>query len=261
MELGLKGRSALLTGSSKGIGLAIAYALAEEGCSPIHLTARNTDALEEEAEKLRAAHGIEVHAHAVDLSTPEGIAALAATCAQVDILVNNAGAIPAGSILEVDEAAWRAGWDLKVFGYINLTREAYRAMAARGNGVVLNIVGNAGERPSANYIAVGSANAALIYFTEALGGQSLDEGVRVLGLNPGPVTTDRYVNGAKLRAEAQFGDSSRWRETLSALPLGRPATPEEVASLATFLVSDRASYISGTLVRIDGGMNSRPPPQ
>ena len=260
MDLGLKGRSVLVTGSSKGIGLAIARALAAEGCSPIHLNARSRTDLEQRAAEIETDFGVKVIIHSTDLSDANGLAVLSAVCSEVDILVNNAGAIPRGSVLEIDEASWREAWDVKVFGYINLTRAALGAMLKRGSGVILNIVGNAGERPNAAYVAAGAGNAALIYFTEAIGGRSLDEGVRVLGLNPGPVATERFITGARGRAGEVFGDPERWRETLSELPLGRPATPEEVASLATYLVSDQAGYISGSMVRIDGGLNSRPPP-
>ena len=260
MDFNLKHRSALITGSSKGIGLAIAHALAAEGCRTIHLSGRNPAPLAEQAEQIQREYGVEVITHSVDLSRPAGISTLATVCAEVDILVNNAGAIPRGGVLEMDDAEWREAWELKLFGFINLTREAYRAMTARGYGVILNIIGNAGERPNAAYVVGGTANAALMYFTEAIGGISLDEGVRVLGLNPGPTTTERYVNAARTRAAAELDDPERWMETLTALPKGRPATPEEVASLAVYLVSDQASYISGTVVRIDGGMNSRPPP-
>jgi NAD(P)-dependent dehydrogenase (short-subunit alcohol dehydrogenase family) len=261
MDFNLKGRSALITGSSKGIGLAIARTLAAEGCGTIHLSARNPAPLAEQAAQIQKDYGVEVVTHCVDLSRPEGVSTLAAVSTHVDILVNNAGAIPRGALLEMDEAEWREAWELKLFGFINLTREAYRAMTARGDGVILNVIGNAGERPNAAYVVGGTANAALMYFTEAVGGVSLDEGVRVLGLNPGPTTTERFVGAARTRAAAELDDPERWMDTLTALPMGRPATPEEVASLAVYLVSDQASYISGTVVRIDGGMNSRPPPQ
>ncbi len=102
-------------------------------------------------------------------------------------------------------------------------------------------------------------SAALIYFTEALGGASIADGVRVLGVNPGPVMTDRFIGGAHMRAQRSLGDAARWRELLSPLPLGRPAEPEEVASLVAFLASPLASYLSGVMVRIDGGLKVMPP--
>ncbi len=261
MDLKLQDRSALITGSSKGIGLAIARNLAAEGCSTIHLNGRNPAPLAEQAARIQADHDVTVVTHSADLSRPEGIAALVSVCTDVDILINNAGAIPRGALLEMNEAEWREAWELKLFGFINLTREAYRAMTTRGHGVILNVIGNAGERPNAAYVVGGTANAALMYFTEAIGGVSLDEGVRVLGINPGPTTTERFVATARTRAAAELNDPEKWMDTLSGLPMGRPATPEEVASLATYLVSDQASYVSGAIVRIDGGTNSRPPAQ
>jgi hypothetical protein len=259
MDLNLAGRSVLITGASKGIGAAAARAFAAEGCGAIHLAARDQAALTARAAELQRDFGAKVSVHALDLAKPASQRALAAAAGEIDILVNNAGAIPRGTLLEIDEARWRDAWDLKVFGYINLTREIYRMMSARRRGVIVNVVGMAGERPDATYIAAGSGNAALIYFTEALGGASLKDGVRVLGVNPGPVLTDRYIGGAERRAQARFGDSSRWRELLTTLPLGRPAEPEEVASLVAYLASDQASYLSGVLVRIDGGLKVCPP--
>ena len=259
MDLGLAGRSALVTGASKGIGHAAARALAAEGCGPIHLAARDAAALAACAQELARDFGVEAVVHALDLSKSSSQRSLAAACGEIDILVNNAGAIPRGTLLEIDESRWRESWDLKVFGYINLTREIYRMMSARRRGVIVNVVGMAGERPDATYLAAGSGNAALIYFTEALGGASLKDGVRVLGVNPGPVLTDRYIGGAERRAEARLGAAARWRELLTALPLGRAAEPAEVASLIAYLASDQASYLSGVLVRIDGGLKVQPP--
>ncbi|WP_375459450.1 short-chain dehydrogenase/reductase [uncultured Enterovirga sp.] len=257
MELELSGKRALITGASRGIGLAIAQVLAKEGCSLV-LTARDPDRLAESAEMLRTDHGVEVEQVAADLTMPGEIDRMAGLAGPLDILINNAGAIPNGTLQELDAAKWRSSWELKVFGYIDLTRAIYPGMVERGRGVVLNIIGMAGERPSAWYIAGSTGNASLYTFTRALGADSFDHGVRVLGLSPGYIETDRQRVKMMNRAEAELGDRERWREFAKNLPQSRLAQPREVADVAAFLVSDRASFISGTVVTVDGGMASRP---
>lgn len=256
MDLQLEGRSVLITGASKGIGLAAARAFAAEGCS-LHLTARSADALARARDEIRARHGVDVQVYATDLSRSENIADVARRWRDVDILVNNAGEIPSGPIESLTEEDWRRGYDLKPFGYIMLTRAIYAAMKARGSGVIINDIGNSGENWDANYIAGSTANAALMAFTKALGGQSLDFGVRVVGVNPGPVETERMVKINKRRALDWYGDETRWQELREKYPGGRPATPEEVADLIVFLASPRAGYITGTIVTIDGGIAAR----
>lgn len=256
MDLELQGRSAIVTGAGKGIGRAIARVLAEEGCS-LHLAARTEADLAALRDELNARHGAQVAIHPLDLSTPEGIEALAAAAPDADILVNNAGAIPSGDLTRIDEATMKSAWDLKVFGFAGLTRLLYPRMCERGSGVIVNVIGMAGERPRAGYIAGSMGNAALMQMTRALGAESLDHGVRVVGVNPGPVATDRLVSQARINAEAKFGDPERWRDTMTSLPGGRAGMPEEIAWLAAFLASPRAGWVSGTVVMADGGQHMR----
>lgn len=256
MDLHLSGKTALVTGASKGIGLAVAKALAAEGVD-LHLAARSEAALDAAAEAITEAHGVSVEVHPTDLAEPMNVEVLALECADVDIVVNNAGAIPGGPLDRIDDEAWRKGWDLKVFGYIAMCREIYDGMASRGHGVILNVVGSAGIVPDAGYICGSTGNAALNMFTRTLGGVSLDTGVRVLGVNPGLIETGRAVTLLRAKAEAQFGDAERWRELTAHLPGGGPGSAEQVADVVAFLVSDRASHISGEMVTIDGGFSSK----
>ena len=173
-----------------------------------------------------------------------------------DILINNAGDIPAGDIEEVSDDAIRKGFDLKVFGYISLSREFLLACKGRG-GVIINIIGNSGENWDAAYFAGSTGNAALMSFTKALGGRSLNNGVRILGVNPGPVATDRMLKIMKRKAIDILGEESRWEELYDHYPGKRPATVKEVADLCAFLASPLAGYITGTIVTIDGGISAR----
>ena len=184
MELGLRGRKALVTGASKGIGRACAEVLAEEGCDVV-LVSRTAADLEAARAAIVAKHNVAVRFYPLDLSDSRNVDRLAAECAETDLLVNNAGAIPGGDIALVDEARWRTAWDLKVFGYINMTRRFYALMAQRKKGVIVNILGAAGENPDFDYIAGSSGNASLMAFTRAMGGTAPRDGLRVVGINPG----------------------------------------------------------------------------
>lgn len=252
MDLHLQGRTALITGGSRGIGLGIARLLAQEGCH-LELASRNPDHLAAARESLTAQFPVRVNTHALDLSRPDNCVALAQACPALDILINNAGAIPQAPLSDMSDAAWRESWDLKVFGFINLTREVYRGMCERQRGVILNVVGIAGERPLPNYLAGSMANAALMAMTRGLGVDAMQHGVRVLGLNPGSTETDRQIERWKARALAKFGDTGRWRELTVGFPQGRLAKIDEVAAMAVFLCSDRSAYTNATVITVDGG--------
>ena len=253
MDLGLSGKSVLITGSSKGIGLACAHGFAAEGCD-VHLVSRTEADLAKARDEIAGRHQVGVTYSALDLSDSTNIDTLMDVVGDVDILVNNAGAIPAGDIDAVDEARWREAWDLKVFGYINMTRAFLARMKERGHGVIINDIGTGGEKVDYGYIAGAAGNASLMAFTKAIGSRSMYDGVRVVGVNPGPVETDRIQTMMRTRAEAQFGDPDRSRDYYSNWPEQRFAKPEEVADLFVFLASNRASFISGTIVTIDAGM-------
>ena len=205
---------------------------------------------------IEAAHRVRVSVHQADLSSPAAMEALADAAGETDILVNNAGNIPAGSLEVVTDDALRRGFELKVFGYITLARAFYRRMKGR-DGVIVNVIGNSGENWDASYFAGSTGNAALMSFTKAVGGASLNDGVRVVGVNPGPVATARMVKIMKRKAIDMLGDEGRWEELFARYPGGRPASAAEVADLVSFLASPRAAYITGTVVTIDGGISAR----
>lgn len=254
MDLDLSGRTAVITGGSAGIGLAVAKAFAAEGCN-LHLIARNAARLESAAQELRAT-GVSVHVHPLDIADSAALVAAIDRCSEADVLVNNAGAAPPGSIETVDEAQWRAAWDVKVFGTINATRAMLRHMYPRRRGVVINVIGG-GVLTRYDYACGTAGNAALHAFTTAVGSRSTDKGVRVLGINPTATRTERIFEIARARAKERFGDEQRWNEVLVNLPFGRLCEPEEVAAAIVFAASARSSYLSGTCVNLDGGAPHR----
>jgi 3-oxoacyl-[acyl-carrier protein] reductase len=253
MDLGLKGKKALITGASKGLGAEIAKTLAAEGCN-LFLVALDAERLEDLKGEIQSEYnGVTVEVLELDMRVSVACDRISRAAGEVDILINNAGDVPGGSILDIDEAQWRRAWDLKIFGYINLCREFYAKMTAARHGVIINIVGTTGERPRADHIAVSSGNAALLALSRALGSESVKFGTRVVAINPGPSETDRQVVRWEARAQEKFGDPSRWRELVTDYPFGRLAKPEEIAAVVTFMASERASYVSGVSVSVDGG--------
>lgn len=255
MDLKLKGKRVLVTGGSKGIGKACALLFAQEG-SEVMIASRDADTLQAASNDIKASCGAAVRFQAVDLARRGAAESLAAWAGPIDVLVNNAGAIPGGDLLAIDEDTWRNAWDLKVFGYINLSRAVYRDMKSRRSGVIVNVLGVAGERLTASYIAGSTANAGLMAFTRALGGASHKDGIRVVGVSPGPVATDRLLKLYKQRAASQFGDESRHVEYFKGMAFDRPATSEEIANTVAFVASERSSYTTGVFVTVDGGAAS-----
>ena len=254
MDLGLTGRTALITGASKGIGFAAAWSLAREGCN-VHLNSRTEADLEAAQAKIAAEFDVTVDIHPGDLSDGDTARALVEACSGVDILVNNAGAIPAGDIHDVEEARWRKAWDLKVFGYQNMCRAMLGHMKAREHGVIVNVIGAAGESPSPGYIAGSAGNASIMALTRALGSTSRSYGVRVVGINPGLIVTGRMESLSRTYAEQRFGDPDRWRETLD--QTYPPGQPEHIGDMVAFLASDLSANTTGTIITIDGGSSAR----
>jgi 3-oxoacyl-[acyl-carrier protein] reductase len=256
MDLQLAGKSALITGASKGIGRAATEQLAREGCNVI-LVSRNAADLAAVKQAIAQRFKVRIDTVAADLSQSSSIDRLAQDFPEIDILVNNAGAIPGGQLLDVDEQTWRKAWDLKVFGYVNMCRAYYALMKKRGSGVIINITGNAAQTHDPEYICGVAGNAALTAFSQSLGSVSARDGIRVISLNPGPVETERLVNLMKKKARDRTGNADNWRELFKPLPFGRACAPEEVGAMIAFLASERCSYNSGSVVTIDAGLSAQ----
>ncbi len=249
MNLHLAGKTVLITGSSKGIGAACARSFAAEGCNLI-LVARSRDLLEAVRAEIVAQYKVQVDVHALDLRNAADLKRTAALCATVDILVNNAGDIPSGTIETLDEIKWRHAWELKLFGYINLSRDVYALMKARESGVIINVIGMAGERASYDYICGSTANAALAAFTKGMGLGSTKFGVRVMGVHPPSTRTERIDTLLKATAKARYGDETRTADLIKEGVFLAAIEPEQVADAVVYIASPRASQLSGIVVNL-----------
>jgi 3-oxoacyl-[acyl-carrier protein] reductase len=258
METGIRGKVALVSGASKGIGRAIVERLAAEGAS-LSLCARSGETLGEVARGLEDKHGVACLVFPADLTRAEAIQGWVRATVErfggVDVLVNNAGAAQGGAFLELPDQAWLDSWHLKLFGYIRVAREVFPHLVARGGGRIVNVIGIGGVQPMENYMIGGAANAALLNFTKALADEGAPHRILVTGVNPGPIRTERW-DGILARWGAAKGIAPEAveAEILAGVPLRRPGTAEEVANLVVFLASELSTYITGTTIAVDGGM-------
>jgi NAD(P)-dependent dehydrogenase (short-subunit alcohol dehydrogenase family) len=256
MELGLTGKVALVSGASRGIGRAIAEALAREGCD-IVAAARSAEALEELAERLARETGRRVVPCIADLREADGIARAVGTAEQefrrLDILVNNAGTTRRGDVFALSEADWREGFALKFFGYVRLTRACWPLLKA-SSGSVVNIIGIGGRTPGAEFAIGGSVNAGLLAFTKTMAEIGIRDGVRVNAINPGAIETDRLLPRLKRHAEEKGITLDEARRALPReMGVERFGRAEEIGDAVAFLASARAQYLQGALIDVDGG--------
>ena len=260
MNLNLQNHHVLITGGSKGIGLACAAAFLQEGAH-VTLVARNPDTLEAAQKSLRAAApaGAKVHTVVADLTDPaaaqSALAQAQALGGPIDVLVNSAGASKRTPAAELTPQAWHDAMQSKFFSYIQMIDPTIKAMAARGKGAIVNVVGNGGKVASPIHLPGGSANAALMLATAGLANAYASQGVRVNAVNPGSTYTERLEKAIAADARSQqISPEAALARITEKLPLGRIARPEEVAQAVVFLASSQASYITGANIAMDGAL-------
>jgi len=258
MQLGLTQKIAMVGGASKGLGFAVARALAAEGAC-VSIASRDRDGIERAAATIGRESGAEVLAHAADLSQPDAIAAWHdATITKfggVDLLFTNTGGPPAGAVLTFDDQAWRAAFELLVLSVVRLVRLAVPSMQARGGGAILVGTSSSVKEPIANLALSNVLRASVAALAKTLAIELAPSKIRVNNLIPGRIDTDRVreldaINAKKagITTEAQHARAS------ATIPLGRYGDPDEFGRMAAFLLSDAASYITGASVQVDGGL-------
>jgi NAD(P)-dependent dehydrogenase (short-subunit alcohol dehydrogenase family) len=254
MDLALSGQVVLVTGGSKGIGFACAQAFLAEGAR-VAICSRSRANVDHALAQLPGAAGF-----VADLADPDAaaamVAAVAAELGPVDVLVNSAGAARQAPPDDLTPQAWRAAMDSKYFTTINVVDPVVKRMAARGRGVIINVIGSGGRVANPVHLAGGAANAALMLATAGLGAAYAPRGVRVVGVNPGLTETGRVAGRLQAESQAQGISLEEARaRSVARIPMGRMADPAEVASTVLFLASDRASYVTAVTVAMDGGQN------
>lgn len=257
MNLELEGKTAVVTGASRGIGRAIALGLAREGVR-IALCARSAETLQAVAGEIRRQTGGEAVTIALDLSTQDGVRRAVDEALRglgaIDILVNNAGAIRGGDFLKIPDEQWTDDWSLKLLGYVRMCRAVLPLMQAQGAGRICNVVGAAARNPSPGYLVGGAANAALVNFTKGLADLGARSRILVTAVSPAATRTERWESLIAQQAAATGRTIDQQRaEQEGSYPLGRIATPADIADLVCFLVSARASFITGVCITVDGG--------
>jgi NAD(P)-dependent dehydrogenase (short-subunit alcohol dehydrogenase family) len=254
VELGLKGKVAVVTGATEGIGRATAMKLAQEGAK-VAICARRQEPLDQTAAELEKT-GSEVLAVSADMSKTADIErfmkAVIDRFGRIDILVNNAGTSARGKFLEIDDQTWSADIELKVFGAIRCTRLAVPHMKKNGGGRIVNITISSAKQPGAESYPTSVSRAAGLALTKALSREYAPDNIRV-----NTVCIGKIKSGQHERRYTREGRSAEdyYKQTSRDIPLGRVGEAEEVASVITFLVSDAASYVTGTSVNLDGGIS------
>jgi len=259
VELGMAGKKAIVTGASEGIGKAITRAFAGEGVD-VAICARRTDVLEKTAAEIAKESGRKIFPIVADLTKPADaenfVKAAHQALGRIDILVNNAGSAPGGVIEHLSEEDWARALGLKFMGYVRCMKHVLPIMQKQKKGRVVNLIGNDGVKVSYWEIAPGAANAAGQNLTKSLASQYGKDNISFCAVNPGPVRTERWtglVNAMARDMKLSFEEADKLAP--ASIPLGRIAECDEVANLVTYLASDLAFFVNGTMIEIDGGQD------
>ncbi|MBM3502496.1 MAG: SDR family oxidoreductase [Alphaproteobacteria bacterium] len=257
MDLGLRGKIAIVTGASKGIGAACAELLAEEGTKVV-LVSRRLKALEKLAARLSRAYGTDVACVAADMSKPGPAEEVAARTLEqfgrIDILINSAGSSQGGVFWEIGEATWESAIQLKFLGAVRMVRAVLPAMRRQRYGRIVNVTGNTGRQPHPRLLPGSATNAALLSFTKGLSEEVMRFGIVINALQPGPTRTehwDRLMQG--LARDTKYSAKEMERRFMDQIPMGRVAEAIEMARPIVFMCSDAASYMTGRSITVDGG--------
>ncbi len=258
MDLRLENKRAIVTGASEGIGRAVVEYLAAEGCD-VAFCARRQELLDEVADSVRAATGRRLFPVSTDLMERDAIDAFVERAAQelggIDIVINNAGASIFAQLFEVPDERWLQDIELKFMSYVRTSRAAIAHLRAAGGGRIINVAGNGGRQPIPYHLPGGASNAAILNFTVSLANYLAPDRIHVITCAPGPVRTARLVKQIAANAEL-WGiafDEAEQRFTADC-PLGYIPSAEDVAGVIAFLASERAAYMTGTTVTVDGGI-------
>lgn len=257
MQLGLAGKIVLITGGSKGIGLACARAFAAEG-SHVAIVSRHVENLER-AKQTLSDEGLEVSTVRADLSNPgeagAAVEAIERRLGLIDVLINSAGAAKRHSLDEYTAEAWRQGMDAKYFPYVHAMDAVRPGMIQRKTGAIVNIIGMGGKAGQSTHLSGGAANAALMLVTVGWAHALAKYGIRVNGINPSSTLTERLQQAIRVEArELGLSEGEVIERNQAKIPLGRYCRPEEVAAAALFLASEQAGYITGVVLPMNGGL-------